>query len=70
MRTLSGAITFEGIDNPISVKPFVALIIIELVYFATMMFLTRKLPRALQQLIIVSGAILIIAAWFYYMFFK
>jgi len=70
VRTLSGAITFEGIENPISVKPFVALIIIELVYFAIMILLTRKLPRTLQQPIIVSGAVLIIAAWFWFMFFK
>lgn len=70
MRTLSGAITFEGIEPPVSAKPFVTLLIIELVYFVIMMVLIRKLSRALQQLIIVSGAVLIIAAWFWFMIFK
>lgn len=70
MRTLSGALNFDGIENPISVKPFAGLFIAVFIYCIILIFALRKVPKGLHKPIGIGGGLLIIAAWFWLMFFK
>jgi len=70
VRTLSGAVTFEGIENPISVKPFAGLLIVAFIYCILLIFLLRRVPKVFHWPIAVGGALVIISVWFWLMFIK